>query len=769
MTHEKVRAHLFPGEPQGVTAGATEQMVNHTTDFEYVKDALHVIDDVPLILDRIPLKPRSKAPLNRGWRRSPALTDAKVAAHLAAGGNVGAMLRDDQLVVDADPRAYEPGDDPLARLTADFGLPSGPTVETGGGGRHVYLRIPAGLKLRGSLADYPGIEFKSVGRQVVIPPSVHPDTGCRYMWDPLAPETEPVPFAPERLVAQLQRPDRTSVASDLVLTSEQFETALNRLNVLDFSDYPAWLELAMSCHAATDGEGLDVFVEWCAGDPTYVDKLHTIPSHWASFDVQGGISIGTFSHILNKKGHGDIVDAFHRSPAAVDFPAYDDRPVEEKAPAPDLIDQMNERFCGVVESGSFVVFRNDIDSTFTPPREVLTRMSRRGFIEYHEDERVRVPGQERKVSKAEFWLKSPRRRKYEGIVFDPTSNDPSKLNLWRGWAVEPKPGNWSLMRQLIEEVLVSGDVAHAEYVVKWLAFMFQHPEISPQSALAFRGGEGTGKSTFGRALLALTGTHGMTVSSPSQFAGRFNAHLRNVVCLFADEASTRGNREAEGIVKQLVTEPTIAFEAKGKDVVSGRNMVHLIMASNHEWIIPAGMDARRFAVFDVADTRKGDAAFFTALNAQLESGGLAAMLHDLREIDLTSWHPSHNVPQTQALADQKEQSLKPAQQFWLHYLTLGMLPVTGSLDWEGGPVTLDPVAKGEMVEAYGSFLAKHRLIGNATHKALTTAGEALGLDTCMSMGGKERHWTLPSLADACRAFEKSLGSQGMFDWSRLPA
>jgi len=101
----------------------------------------------------------------------------------------------------------------------------------------------------------------------------------------------------------------------------------------------------------------------------------------------------------------------------------------------------------------------------------------------------------------------------------------------------------------------------------WIAFMLQRPWESPETAIAFRGPEGTGKGTLGRALMRIAGVHGLTVASSTQFAGRFNAHLRNCVFLFADEALWPGQKDAEGILKQLVTEPVISYEAKGRDIV----------------------------------------------------------------------------------------------------------------------------------------------------------------------------------------------------------
>jgi hypothetical protein len=229
-----------------------------------------------------------------------------------------------------------------------------------------------------------------------------------------------------------------------------------------------------------------------------------------------------------------------------------------------------------------MIFMEDEDDVFDPPRRVWTKMSRADFLHYHENKREKTVGKKRPLSVAELWLESPRRRQYPGIVLDPEGGGGGKLNLWCGWSVKPRPGDWSLMRELVERVLCSGDAASADYVLRWMTFMFQKPGTSPEVAVCFRGREGVGKGTLARALMAIAGAHGLTVSSPTQFAARFNAHLRSVAFLFADEAFWPGHKEAEGVLKQLVTEPVIAFEGKGADIVSGRNLVHLKMASNND-------------------------------------------------------------------------------------------------------------------------------------------------------------------------------------------
>ena len=737
------------------------------------KDAAPSVAATPLLLDLIPLhrrdavdakgRPIGKAPLHSGWRRQTPLTETEAAAHVARGMNLGARLRDDQLVIDADPRNYPAGDNPLARLIADMGLPHGPTVETGGGGFHLYMRKPADMRVRDALPElYPGIEFKTVGRQVVVPPSVHPNGRC-YDWDPLFGTDMAVPNVPDALLALLRRPPTASVAVDGAMTSEQLSKLLEGLDARDFGSNDLWLPIAMACHHATGGDGIDAFLDWCATDPDYSDRLNTARARWESFgrDRPESVTRLTLYKALHEAGRGDLVEATERSDPLDDFPVD-----ETDAPEPrerDLIEQMNERFCVVLNGGKFAVFMEDEDGIFDPPRRVWTKMSRADFLHFHEDERVKAMGSRRELSVAELWLASPRRRKYPGIVLDPEGRDRGKLNLWRGWAVEPKPGNWSIMRELIEQVLCSGDRASSDYVLRWMAFMFQHPGTSPEAAITFRGREGTGKGTLGRALMQITGTHGLTVSSPAQFAGRFNAHLRTVAFLFADEAFWPGHKEAEGALKQLVTEPVIAFEGKGADIVPGRNLIHLMMASNNEWVIPAGLDARRFAVFDVSDARRNDKAFFGALNAQMAAGGLAAMLHDLLAMDIEGWHPSRGIPKTQALAEQKALSLDPASKWWMGLLDRGSLPVTELIAWDHGPAELDPVSKGELLEDYDRFLKTNRVFSaKASHRALATAGRSLGLQTGKTKTG-ERAWTVPPLAEARRLFEERLGASGMFD------
>jgi hypothetical protein len=162
------------------------------------------------------------------------------------------------------------------------------------------------------------------------------------------------------------------------------------------------------------------------------------------------------------------------------------------------------------------------------------------------------------------------------------------------------------------------------------------------------------------------------LSDAKHLTGHFNAHLRNACLLFADEAYWPGDKSAEGNLKRLITEPDLAIEGKGRDIVTVTNMLHAIMASNEDWVAPAGEFERRFVVNNVLERHIQDKGWFDALYAQLDDGGYAAMLHDLLHHDISGWHP-RQFPRTDALLEQQALSLDPLDLWWVELLEGGVL------------------------------------------------------------------------------------------------
>lgn len=334
---------------------------------------------------------------------------------------------------------------------------------------------------------------------------------------------------------------------------------------------------------------------------------------------------------------------------------------------------LNSKYCVVRDGGKTRVLTFEPHHQKQHTREVPTYLGFEDFRNFHLNKTVRV-GEDKRVSLGQWWLKHPERRQYEGVTFQPGSGPEvnGRLNLWRGWGVEPKRGLWTRMRRHIDEVLANGDEAAADYIIRWVAWSFQHPAERAQAALVFKGKKGTGKGTLGNALCHIFGQHGTHISSAEHLAGRFNGHLRDACLLFADEAYWPGDKGSEGSLKRLVTEPDLFIEAKGRDGVTVANMLHIIMASNEEWIVPAGEDERRYAVFTVSADHMQDDDWFKPIYAESEAGGEAAMLYDLLRMDLGDWHP-RRIPKTSGLLEQQSQSLRPEDAWWVELLQSGRL------------------------------------------------------------------------------------------------
>src|SRR5262249_45037495 len=143
-------------------------------------------------------------------------------------------------------------------------------------------------------------------------------------------------------------------------------------------------------------------------------------------------------------------------------PASDDLSQEElerrrkqiAAAEQQMLHRFNNQYFVLSEAGKVWVGEYRLDATFKSRREVLDRFSFAAFRELYLNRSIKTVTVDKKGNPevglrnlAEWWLRHPQRRQYNGVVFDPSGNVPNGwLNLWRGFGVAAAPGDWSLMR-----------------------------------------------------------------------------------------------------------------------------------------------------------------------------------------------------------------------------------------------------------------------------------------------------------------------------------
>jgi hypothetical protein len=359
------------------------------------------------------------------------------------------------------------------------------------------------------------------------------------------------------------------------------------------------------------------------------------------------------------------------------------------------------------------------------------------------------------------WLEHPQRRQYEAEAFLPGQDaGPHVLNLWRGFAIEPAPGSWSRLRDHMHRIICNGDDALFAYVLGWMAALVQRPAEAGQVALVLQGGEGTGKGTLGAALLGMFGQHGLHITQSKHLTGAFNAHLRDKVMVFADEAFFAGNPEHRGPLYSLITEDRLQIEAKGVDAKTARNVLHVVMATNEDWAVPAGVSARRFCVLRLSEARRQDTTYFRSLRQEMQGGGIAAMLRDLLAHDMAAFNP-YAAPSTAALAAQKLMSLKGVEAWLLDCLQRGAI---GGTDWAASGLTM---AKADAHTYYSGRSRDFRELAPrdmATWARIVRAvlGPAVQERKLWAGGRRSRQLILSNLADCRAAFERHL--QHSIEW-----
>lgn len=451
----------------------------------------------------------------------------------------------------------------------------------------------------------------------------------------------------------------------------------------------------------------------------------------------------------------------------------------ERAIDPDLL-AMNEEHCVVKLGGKTRIMTWEDDELF-PGRKTPSYSTVDDFCSFHSN-RVKTiirpnpkhdaqdPNSPENISKTmpigTWWWGQRHRRQYNGITFAPHIDSDvagGKLNLWTGFAVAAQEGNCSLYLAHLKENICRGNEEHYEYLIRVMANAVQHPERQGEVATVLLGKKGTGKtfaiSQFGK----LFGRHYLALTNSEQLTGKFNKHLQQCVVVLADECFFAGDRRDEQIIKTLITGEHLMVEPKGVDAYAARNCLHMFMATNQAWAVPATEDERRYFVLNVGEDKIQDSEYFQTILAQMESGGYEALLYLLKNMDLSGWN-IRNVPKTDALREQQALTRRGMDAFIESVCISGILPCQF---YQAPDVTLTVAGAG--VEIIWEWLKEHY------PEMRFTSPEALGRELA---GWGAVHWRrhregirgrrFPPLAALREQFEAKHGPQewpeGVTEW-----
>jgi hypothetical protein len=527
------------------------------------------------------------------------------------------------------------------------------------------------------------------------------------------------------------------------------------LNYIDPAtlEYDQWRNIGFALHHELGDDGKCLFDSWSKTDVARYSS-EVIDRFWQGIkeDPENPVTVGTIIKMAKDRGW---------SPPP---------------PPPPIILELNKKYFVSQENGKTSIYSEDYDHQLK--RNVLYRSSFGDFLNFHNNKNVYVGnndnGEPKYAKKGRYWIDHHDRRQYDGIVMAPEQVVDNMYNIWKGFSVKPKAGKWKLMILHIRDVICMGDDKLFKYLIRWMARAIQIPSKPAEVAIVLQGARGIGKGTFANALCKLFGQHGLQVSHGQHLSGKFNAHLRDCVFLYADEAFWAGDKQGENTLKAMITEPLLCIEGKGRDLISAPNMLHILMASNNDWVIPAGTDERRYCVLKVSDEKKGDYAYFNAIELEMSNGGLEAMLYDLQRINISGFN-FRDVPQTIGLQEQKLQSLDPFQDWWYNKLVDGSLVSTEGSYWGDIPcqVLYDDYVKasGQVGVRYKSSptqfgLLLPKVLPDGFPKKHNRTVDKFSFKWYDGTATRCNHYTFPALDKARSYFEKYIGCS--IKWNDQP-
>lgn len=692
------------------------------------------------------LHPKKKAPIGEKWSEVDVISGPKLEKTYRNGNNVGfrpgawSYVGGGYLIViDMDVREAEYADDAMSALKAKFpsvNFDTCPSVISGSGGasRHFFVLTDSPVS-GGVVAHSAGnklvwskerkkdvkkndweIQVLATGSNVVLPPSIHPETDAPYIWerefdwDDVELELHPVVPAAEVLRAMDRDSSESSVEvgsqEPMGVTPAEIEEDLSEIPNVNLP-YEEWINVVGAVQfettvmSAEDKElAFKALENWSKQSDKH-DAQYLRTKFRRGFKNRSNRTLVTWRTFKSQANDArmlrrlsDIDDEFEDLGEEDEGSSDDDllgttevkKPVKKtKKPkwasdkAPDWVKEMNRKHALIIIGGKASVMNFFTDDQGVEDHELWDTKTFHDW--YLSKGTVLVAAGKDAKGKARFkdttmshaFMGNEYRRGYErGYIFDPKKSTEDGFNLFVGWGVEPKKGDCSKILWHVKNVMCNGDETAYEYFLDYFTHLFQRPWEIPRAAIVIRSGEGAGKDTWAEYISRIVGRYMPKITGQDQFFGNFNGFLKNALFVNMQEAFV-GSQQQNEKLKQYITERTIKVENKYQNAYDTPNLMRLFITSNNFRVVAASESARRFLVLKASEQfiSNGDAkrdveikAYFDALYDELNGSGPAALLHFLLNRDLVNF--PRIPPATQELSSQVALNWKGMKKFFYY-------------------------------------------------------------------------------------------------------
>jgi hypothetical protein len=223
-------------------------------------------------------------------------------------------------------------------------------------------------------------------------------------------------------------------------------------------------------------------------------------------------------------------------------------------------------------------------------------------------------------------------------------------NTWKGWGIEPQPGDVTPFLELLDHLLGNATPSERRWFLQWLAAPLQEPGLKMRNGVVLWGGvTGTGKTLVGQTMRRIYGDN-WGVLETKHFHSNFNSYVVGKQFILGDEISVTEKRSVSERLKSMLTQEQVLVEEKYQIPYVVEDHANYYFTSNYPDAFYVEEDDRRFFIHEVTAapliTTWRDRYF-----AWLEQGGAAALFDHLLRVSLTGFDAFERPPLTAAKVD----------------------------------------------------------------------------------------------------------------------
>ena len=360
-----------------------------------------------------------------------------------------------------------------------------------------------------------------------------------------------------------------------------------------------------------------------------------------------------------------------------------------------MVEYINESYIYFKQQSKLIYLYND-KHTIKQTKDIKTDLGKHKFI-------VESPnGKMRELNPGNIWTESPYRRDVERLEFDPTNTLTDIYNLWKGYNIQAHhtvDADETLCQPLLDHIKAvwcAGNQECFEYLLHWFAWIFQRPDVKIGVCVSVKSRQGGGKGIVLEILrYIMDGCRGTEyysqVSDMGNLIGKNACGMEGKLLCNLDEAFWGGCKDAEGSLKNLITEEYQKVEHKFVDEYQVKNTTAFIITTNNERFAGMTADDRRYFCLECDDThldtmsKSEKNAYFSkvaghAFGDPTSHETCLSFAKILYEMDLTGWLPD-SFPRTELAFSQIQLNWDNTTMFWYDILNTGIFKTKENHQW----------------------------------------------------------------------------------------